>query len=50
MTKEEAIKELELYFNNTFGNAKEALAMAIKALEKLDKIEKWLEVQTDDCR
>jgi hypothetical protein len=39
MTKEEAIKELECYLDYTFGAIKEALAVAIDAIETVMRLE-----------
>jgi hypothetical protein len=48
MTLEEAIKELKPYADSTWGGLREALNMAIKAMEKLEKVEKWLEEKAND--
>ena len=50
MTKEEAIKEFAVYEEFAYGGLKEAMDVAIKAMEKLIKIEKWMEDKEDDMR
>ena len=50
MTKEEAIKEFQIYEKYAYGGVKEAIEVAIDAMEKLIKVEKLLEEQTDDIR
>lgn len=55
MTNKEArewLRGLKFSFNDgAFIAAKrEALDMAIHALETLEKLEKWMEVQADDMR
>ena len=48
MTKEEAIEELKLYEEYIHGGLKEAFDVAIEAMEKLNKLEKWMEEQGND--
>lgn len=48
MTKEEAIEELKLYEEYIHGGLKEAFDVAIEAMEKLIKLEKWMEEQGND--
>ena len=48
MTKEEAIKEINLYKEFASDSLGEAFDVAIAAIDKLIKIEKWLEVQGND--
>ena len=48
MSKQEAIEELKLYEEYTYGGLKEAFSIAIESMEKLIKLEKWLEEQTNE--
>ena len=48
MTKEEAIRELELYVGHTYGDVKEALVVAIDSIKKLSNLEKWMEEKTNE--
>ena len=48
MTKEEAIKEIKLYQEYVCGGLDEALNVAIASMEKLIKLEKWMEVQENE--
>ena len=50
MTKEEAIKDFEIYEKYAYGGIKEAFKVAIESMEKLIQLEKWMEEQTDDLR
>ena len=50
MTKEEAIRVLKEAVDSTQEEYDMAFNLAIEAMEKLIKLEKWMEVQTDDMR
>ena len=43
MSKEEAIKELKLYKENAWGGFAEALEIAIESMEKLIRLEEWMD-------
>ena len=48
MTKQEAINEINLYKEFASNSLAEAFDIAIAAIDKLIKIEKWLEVQENE--
>ena len=50
MTKQEAIKEINLYREFASKGLEEALNVAIESMEKLIKLEKWMEDNSDDMR
>ena len=50
MTRQEAIAELKIYKAHAWGDFDEALRIAIEAIEKVDKLENWMEEQADDMR
>ena len=47
----EWLRGLKFLVNDSFAAEKrEALDKGVRALETLEKLENWLEVQEDDCR
>lgn len=50
MTKQEAVEVIQMYASHTFGEIREALIVAMEAIEIVNRLEKWMEVQEDDLR
>ncbi len=48
MTKAEAIEEFKIYEEYTHGGLKEAIKVAVESMEKLIKLEKWMEEQAHE--